>query len=359
MSRYSLRFLPLIAMLLSLFVAVVPAQANVDLSYFRVVQGSGAAQVAVQWATETETDTAAFIVRRGVSADFAQGADIQTVQATGQAMGGAEYEYIDSGVSAGQRYYYWLVEFTTGGERNQLGAMQEITPGATATPAATATTPPTATAPATPATTATTPPTATPQATQPPAANNPTATTAAQPLVQNTVPPAATSAPINPPAAAATTAPVNPAITTPDSAPAAVDTPVVAVDPAATAAVTTERSDEQTAETLQAAAAATPAGESLSGANSAERPSGETTPSETTPSEATPSEATPAALAEAAPAQPAAPEAQLLRPTATPRPGDTSGQGDNSSSLLAFVGGGAICGAALLALVVFFVWRRQ
>jgi hypothetical protein len=355
MSRHSLRFLPLIAMLLTLFATAVPAQANVDLSYFRVVQGSGAAEVAVQWATETETDTAAFIVRRGVSADFAQGADIQTVQATGQAMGGAEYEYIDSGVSAGQKYYYWLVEFTTGGERNQLGAMQEITPGATATPATTATTPPTATAPATPATTATTPPTATPQATQPPAANNPTATTAPQPLVQNTLPPtaadtpipAATTAPINP--AAATAAPVNPAITTPDSAPAAADTPVVAADPAATAAVTTERSDEQTAETLQAAAAATPAGESLSGANAAERPANETTQAE----------ATPQTLAEAAPAQPAAPEAQLLRPTATPRPGDTSGQGDNSSSLLAFVGGGAICGAALLALVVFFVWRRQ
>lgn len=355
MSRHSLRFLPLIAMLLTLFATAVPAQANVDLSYFRVVQGSGAAEVAVQWATETETDTAAFIVRRGVSADFAQGADIQTVQATGQAMGGAEYEYIDSGVSAGQKYYYWLVEFTTGGERNQLGAMQEITPGATATPATTATTPPTATAPATPATTATTPPTATPQATQPPAANNPTATTAPQPLVQNTLPPTAadtpiptaTTAPINP--AAATAAPVNPAITTPDSAPAAADTPVVAADPAATAAVTTERSDEQTAETLQAAAAATPAGESLSGANAAERPANETTQAE----------ATPQTLAEAAPAQPAAPEAQLLRPTATPRPGDTSGQGDNSSSLLAFVGGGAICGAALLALVVFFVWRRQ
>lgn len=357
MSRHSLRFLPLIAMLLTLFATAVPAQANVDLSYFRVVQGSGAAEVAVQWATETETDTAAFIVRRGVSADFAQGADIQTVQATGQAMGGAEYEYIDSGVSAGQKYYYWLVEFTTGGERNQLGAMQEITPGATATatlPAATATSP--AATATSPAATATSPAaTAPPQATQPPAANNPTATTAPQPLVQNTLPPTAadtpiptaTTAPINP--AAATAAPVNPAITTPDSAPAAADTPVVAADPAATAAVTTERSDEQTAETLQAAAAATPAGESLSGANAAERPANETTQAE----------ATPQTLAEAAPAQPAAPEAQLLRPTATPRPGDTSGQGDNSSSLLAFVGGGAICGAALLALVVFFVWRRQ
>jgi hypothetical protein len=348
MSRYTLRFLPLIALLLSLFVSAVPAQANVGLSYFRVTPGSGAAQVVVQWATETETDTAAFIIRRGVSADFAQGADIQTVQATGQAVGGEEYEYTDNGVTAGQRYYYWLIEFTTGGERNQLGEVQEITPGATAT----ATTPPTATVPAPTAT----PPaaTATPAATQPPVANNPTATTAAQPLVQNTVAavdtpiPAATTPPINPPAAAATAAPVNPVITTPDSVSAAVDTPVVAVDPAATVGVDAERREEQPAEALQAAPGETSAVEGQ-GLNSAERPSGETAQSETPP----------AALAETAPAQEAAPQAQLVRPTATPRPSETSDSGSNSNSLLLVIGGGSVCGAALLALAVFFVWRRH
>ncbi len=353
MSRYSLRILPLIAMLLSLFVAAVPAQANVDLSYFRVAQGSGPAKVLVQWATETETDTAAFIIRRGVSSDFAQGADIQTVQATGTAVGGKAYEFEDSGVTAGQKYYYWLIEFTTGGERNQLGAVQEITPGAAAT------TPPTATVPAAtatvPAATATVPAaTAPPQATQPPAANDPTATTAAQPLVQNTAPavntpiPAATTPPVNPPAAATTAAPVNPVITTPDSAPAAVDTPLIAVDPAATVAVDAERREEQAAEASPAALGETPAvkGQSL---NSAERPSGETTPSETTPQ----------ALAEAAPAQEGAPQAQLLRPTATPRPSDASDSSASSNSLLLVIGGGSVCGAALLALAVFFVWRRH
>ncbi len=56
---------------------------------------------------------------------------------------------------------------------------------------------------------------------------------------------------------------------------------------------------------------------------------------------------------------PAAPQAQLVRPTATPRPTDSSGDGDNTSSLLMVIGGGSLCGAALLVLVVFFVWRRR
>jgi hypothetical protein len=65
--------------------------------------------------------------------------------------------------------------------------------------------------------------------------------------------------------------------------------------------------------------------------------------------------ATPQMLAEA----PAAPQTQLVRPTATPRPSDSSGGDDNTSSLLMVIGGGSLCGAVLLILVVVFVWRRR
>jgi hypothetical protein len=56
---------------------------------------------------------------------------------------------------------------------------------------------------------------------------------------------------------------------------------------------------------------------------------------------------------------PAEPAAQLVRPTATPRPTGTSEGGDNTSGLLMVIGGGSLCGAVLLVLVVFFVWRRR
>jgi hypothetical protein len=56
---------------------------------------------------------------------------------------------------------------------------------------------------------------------------------------------------------------------------------------------------------------------------------------------------------------PAAPQAQLVRPTATPRPSDSSGGGDNTSSLLVVIGAGSLCGAVLLILAVVFVWRRR
>lgn len=355
MNRSAMRIVPLLIILLSSLLGALPVQANVNLSYFRIDQGASPSQLIVAWATETETDTAAFIIQRSTTNNAAQAADITTVQATGTAVGGKEYEYVDNGVTPGQVYYYWLIELTRGNVRNPLGTVQQVTAGSTETPTtpaptATPTTQPTATLPPT----ATPPPTAT-QPVQAAAQSTPQSTATTQPLVQdtpvatNTAPPAATSAPASPPLPAATNAPVNPAITAPATAAAAPDVQdAAAKDAAATAAATGERSEGQS-DVVQDAAATTAVAEGQ-GAATAAPASGETAPAAT---------ATPQTVAEAAPAQEAAPQAQLLRPTATPRPSGSSTGGNDASSLLTVIAGGAVCGAGLLALVVFFVWRRR
>jgi hypothetical protein len=66
--------------------------------------------------------------------------------------------------------------------------------------------------------------------------------------------------------------------------------------------------------------------------------------------------ATPQAVAEVAPD---ARQAQLVRPTATPATAGASGDSADASSLLLVVGGSSIIGAVVLALVLFFIWRRR
>ncbi len=337
MMRYSIRTISLLVVLLSSLLVAVPARANVDLGYFTVEQGPSQTQLLVSWGTETETDTAAFIIRRGDTADPARATDIQTIRATGTAARGDDYEYLDSGLTAGQVYYYWLIEFTTGGDRNELGTVQQATAGATPTP--TATTQPTATSPTATATTQ-------PAATSPAPTSTPQPTTT-QPVPQQGQTPAATATPraqvensaaaTNTPAAAA-----NLAATAPAAVPVATD--AQAVEGAATSVAPDAERSEGT-DALPATADVTPAAESQDAAG-VEQLSGET--------------AEPTATAQAVAEAPgAAPQAPLVRPTATPRPDDSSSEGGDTSSLLLVIGGGSVCGAALLALVVFFVWRRR
>jgi hypothetical protein len=47
------------------------------------------------------------------------------------------------------------------------------------------------------------------------------------------------------------------------------------------------------------------------------------------------------------------------RPTATPRPGPPAADRGNTTSLVAIVGGGTLCGASLLALAALVIWRRS
>jgi hypothetical protein len=349
MSRFALRTIPLIVMLAISLLAVSPARANVTLSYFEVEQGVGSNQLVIKWGTETETDTAGFRIRRGTNANPTQGAFIHTEPARGSAISGFDYRYVDSGLTPGQVYYYWLVELETGGGVNELGVRQATAGGGTSTPT------PTRVAPtATPLATATPiPPTATPV---PPTA------TPVPPATQ--APVGATTAPTATPAQPAA-APVAQPTPVPPSAPA--PTVIVPTSPAQAAPPTVEEQEkeEAAAATVAAETAQRAEGQQALAAQDPTPPAPisqvETAPLADPASAGETSEAaaTPQALAEAPQAPIEAPPAQLLRPTATPRPAGGDSGGDNARSLLLVIGGGSMCGAALLALVVFFVWRRR
>jgi hypothetical protein len=346
-----LRIIPLVIVLLSSLLAAAPVHANVRLTYFELEQGPSSSQLVVKWGTETETNTAGFRIRRGTNANPSQATDIHTEPARGSATTGYDYQYVDSGLTTGQVYYYWLQELETSGGLKDLGNKQATAGGGTATPTPTAGP---ATATPLPPTATPAPPTATPV---PPASQAPAAATATQRPTQAaataTSQPAAAppSAALSTPATGVTPASLQPAVTDPFAAPVA---PAVeeqekeAAAAAAVAAALGERGEDQRV-IPQDPAPESPTAE------------GESAP-EVDPlsaNQAPETTATPQMLAEASQAPLDAPQAQLVRPTATPRPSGASDGDDNTSSLLMVIGGGSLCGAALLVLVVFFVWRRR
>lgn len=130
MRRCAVHCLPVVlAALISLAVAP-PAKAGIDLSYFELVRGSSATEVIVRWGTETEPFTAAFSIKRGISADPTQAIVVHTTPATGSSVLGDDYEYTDSGLTPGQMYYYWLIAIATDGTQLELG-IEQITAGGT------------------------------------------------------------------------------------------------------------------------------------------------------------------------------------------------------------------------------------
>lgn len=133
MRHPSKRFVPVVLALVLSLVIAAPARAGVGLSYFEVVQGASPSQVVVTWGTETETDTAAFVIKRATNPDPAQASIIHIEPARGSAITGFDYRYTDTGLTPGQVYYYWLFELTTDGQLVNLGARQ-ITAGATPPP---------------------------------------------------------------------------------------------------------------------------------------------------------------------------------------------------------------------------------
>jgi hypothetical protein len=364
-----MRFILLVLVLLTSWLGAVPAHAAVELSYFEIEQVPGPPQLLVKWGTETERDTVLFILKRGDNANPAQANEIHRTPARGTAVTGWDYEFPDTDVTDGRVYYYWLIEQTGSGEEKPVGSTQATAGGGTATPTPTAPTatvtptvqPATATPTVQPATATpiAQPPTATPTAAtqgttnapQPAATPTPqapasTPTTGALVNTPTNQPPAAAT---NPPAAPTTgTSPTSGVAASQPTAPSSGDTqPIQTTDAPATDASTPqfgERSQNQDA-AVQETATSAPAPDQ-SNTTTTDQAGGDPT------GEAT---ATPQMLAEA----PAAPQAQLMRPTATPRPSDSSDGGDNTSSLLMVIGAGSLCGATLLVLVVVFVWRRR
>jgi hypothetical protein len=130
MHRCAVRCLPIVLVALISIAVASPAKASIELGYFELAQGSSATEVIVRWGTETEPFTAAFSIKRGVSADPTQAIVVHTTPATGSSVLGDDYEYTDSGLTPGQVYYYWLIAIATDGTQLELG-IEQITAGGT------------------------------------------------------------------------------------------------------------------------------------------------------------------------------------------------------------------------------------
>lgn len=96
--------------------AAVGVQASVGLTHFDATPGPGAAEITVTWGTETELDVVAFRVARSTQPLVQTAIQVHVTPAAGSGVGGAEYDFIDTGLVAGQRYFYWLYEITAAGD---------------------------------------------------------------------------------------------------------------------------------------------------------------------------------------------------------------------------------------------------
>lgn len=90
--------------------------ASVRLTHFGALPGPGAGEITVSWQTETELDVIAFRLVRSTQPLVQTAAPIHTTPAVGSGTAGAWYQFNDSGLTPGQRYYYWLYEITSSGD---------------------------------------------------------------------------------------------------------------------------------------------------------------------------------------------------------------------------------------------------
>lgn len=327
-----------------LLAGLSPAQANVTLEYFQVTAGSNDGELVITWGTQTETDIAAFQLRRNTTDNYAGAQVVNQQPPQGSAVTGGNYSYTDRGLIPGQRYYYWLIELTNQGAENVLRWVDAVAPGApavTATPTATATSVPTATPTTEPATgnpTATATPTPRPTATPTAASSAPSSGPTPTPLPTLTPTPTPTATP-TPASPTPTPAPATPTPLPPTPAPPT-PTPTLApptpappggAEASNTPTTAPSRPDQgdQAEEPVQPSPTPTPTVQAVAKAGQPEE-----------------EKAAPVPLPRA-------------RPTATPRPPRSSSGLSNVTSLLLVVGSGSICGAVLLALVVVVLWRRQ
>lgn len=145
--------------------------------------------VRADWDTQSEQDTAGFILRRGQGGNFTTISPI--IPAVGDFSQGADYTYTDTTAVSGQTYIYQLVEITTASEEH---VMRELTFTVSLTPTNTPiplgggnnngnNSQPTATATAQPTNTATPRPTATDAAATAVPTNIPSSTATSQPAL--------------------------------------------------------------------------------------------------------------------------------------------------------------------------------
>ena len=356
-------------------------EAAVGLLYFQIdPAGAGATEINLKWATETETDTAGFVIKRSATGIVQDATIVADVPSTGSASTGDTYEFTDSDLTTGSTYTYWLYELTSTGGETLLGGPVSAKAGATGTE--TSTPMPTATSIATQQLPANTPtetsvvktPTNTPTATrvvgpsatptftaqatatftvQPQAIDTPngdaptqqptnTSVPVAQGQATNTSVPIAQGQATNTPVVSVTTPIVKGATPNPDLL-----TPEVKAG--ATVGAIVEERAASTDQTLQVPSTPTQVldAAAASGTTSDVTPMPETTNS------------TPQAVAEEAASGSAPSTERLARPTATPRPTATAELGSGSGSLLLILGGASLFGAVVLALAALVIWRRR
>ncbi len=126
MSRLAKQIAPVVLAVALALVAAASAQAGIGLSYFEVAQGTVPTEVVVTWGTESETNVAAFMIKRATIADPLQAQVVHIEQASGSAISGDDYQFTDTNLTPGQIYYYWLIELTTSGELIPLAVRQII-----------------------------------------------------------------------------------------------------------------------------------------------------------------------------------------------------------------------------------------
>ena len=116
-SRYLLAGSMVLVALLS---TTLSAGASVGLLYFTAQPGSAPGQVIVRWGTETETEIVGFRVKRSTQPLVQTATTVTTVPNQGSAATGAEYEFLDDGLTPSMTYYYWLAELLTSGDEQIL-----------------------------------------------------------------------------------------------------------------------------------------------------------------------------------------------------------------------------------------------
>lgn len=334
--------------------AFAAGPSSVTLSSFTAVtQGN---TILVTWVTETETDIYNFKLYRNTSPQEAEPAvTVCERPPQGSGISGATYTCTDDkpGLTPGTAYYYWLVEFNANGQpifhRTEAPTYFQGTPTATPTVPADATNTPTPTLTPTSEFTATPTPTATVTATRIPTqavTNTPTigaATNTPTTPPTNTPIPLPTNTPIPPtaipttPAVPATNTPVRVTPTTAAASPTAGVT--LTPPPGITATPTATFLPDQQTPTL------TPTGTLSATA---------TLPNETPTAE--PAGGTAEAPLSGTPTR----LAPRVRPDATATPGANGATRNTAATgLLLCLGGGAIVGAGLLAILGVVLWRRQ
>ncbi len=339
--------------------AAAAGPASVTLSSFTAeTQGNA---ILVRWVTETELDVYNFILYRGISPQAVEPfVTICTQSPQGSNISGATYTCTDDkpGLTAGHAYYYWLYEFNSNGQPTVYPASTnptyfQGTPTVTPTVPADATNTPTATVTPTSEFTATPTPSPSVTATRiPTQAVTNTPTTAAATNTPTTPP---TNTPTTPPTSIPTTPPT--AIPTTPAIPAT-STPTRAVTPGATASPTAVITPTPTP---------LPGGTTPPTATPLPNEGGLTptlTPTEVVSATATlpnePPTLEPTQVTETPPVGTPTRLAPRARPDATATPAANGGARNTAATgLLLCLGGGAIVGAVLLAIVGFVLWRRQ